>query len=826
MAAVARLDRSDPGVGGDASDAPSGLPLRPDFGTQGTRDPASRELLSRRRPGKIYRYTAAIVLPDRKLSRPVKHRVFELAEQTVDWQQAGMPGHVAHDSAEKLDGAPSEGGTEYALTLTSEGEVDQQILNAYIASDYFPECLAGNPVDSQALAKVLSALNLVLTAHTSQTRIKIGRDDESKKHPDQRLFFDAPPPQDIGGGLTVREGFYVSVRPAHQQLMVNVNTCHAAFYKPQNFVNAMDEYRQFVNGGIGAFGTQVRVKTWHNNHIVMIQGISRENARQHKLYGGQFGRVTIEQYYERRLQGRAHRQQTCHGDAQRGLQAPKDNANEIVHRGLDMLGFRDQNPLLESFGIHVGTEMAVVPGRVLDKPGLTYSSDAPAAIDERASWNLRGLKFAVGARLDRWAVLVIQDGGQDDFRGAKDSILRSIVSGFREMCNKCGMQVQPLGEQAYGVARLPCRGYDRFRGDAIEEIERALRSLVEQIAPELVLVMLSSDDTAIYNGLKWLCDVKLDNQYFANVALKVNMKLGGINHTLDANSGAWLKNASTMIMGMDVTHPATGLSADGTPSIVAVVASIDEHFAQYPAILALRRSKVEIERDQGSGDNILMDMFISRFELYKARNKGELPKRVILFRDGVSESQYVQVRQYELREMKRAFEHFAPYQPKLSIVVCSKRHHTRFYPTKEEDAARDGNALPGTVVDRGITPAYEFDFFLQAHGGIKGTTRSTHYFVVHDENGFNADDLERVTNDLSYMFARATKAVSLISPAYWADIACERGRCYLHKLLMGGKDDGEAKEKGKKGKKRAEDSRVRESCGDVEDRCFRAELAG
>jgi eukaryotic translation initiation factor 2C len=33
--------------------------------------------------------------------------------------------------------------------------------------------------------------------------------------------------------------------------------------------------------------------------------------------------------------------------------------------------------------------------------------------------------------------------------------------------------------------------------------------------------------------------------------------------------------------------------------------------------------------------------------------------------------------------------------------------------------------------------------------------------------------------------ARATKAVSLVSPAYYADLACERGRCYLHKLLQG-----------------------------------------
>jgi hypothetical protein len=72
-----------------------------------------------------------------------------------------------------------------------------------------------------------------------------------------------------------------------------------------------------------------------------------------------------------------------------------------------------------------------------------------------------------------------------------------------------------------------------------------------------------------------------------------------------------------------------------------------------------------------------------------------------------------------------------------------------------------------------------------AHGGLQGTTRPTHYYVVHDEIGFKADELQGLTNAVSYMFARATKAVSLVSPAYYADLACERGRCYLHKLLQG-----------------------------------------
>lgn len=72
-----------------------------------------------------------------------------------------------------------------------------------------------------------------------------------------------------------------------------------------------------------------------------------------------------------------------------------------------------------------------------------------------------------------------------------------------------------------------------------------------------------------------------------------------------------------------------------------------------------------------------------------------------------------------------------------------------------------------------------------AHGGLQGTTKPTHYYVVHDDVGFKADALQGLTNAVSYLFSRATKAVSLASPAYYADLCCERGRCYIHKLLSG-----------------------------------------
>ena len=71
----------------------------------------------------------------------------------------------------------------------------------------------------------------------------------------------------------------------------------------------------------------------------------------------------------------------------------------------------------------------------------------------------------------------------------------------------------------------------------------------------------------------------------------------------------------------------------------------------------------------------------------------------------------------ELPLIFEAFKEFSSgaqaYRPRLAIVVCSKSRHVRFYPTEQDSAASDGSPLPGTVVDRGITAIYDFDFFLQ-----------------------------------------------------------------------------------------------------------------
>jgi eukaryotic translation initiation factor 2C len=127
--------------------------------------------------------------------------------------------------------------------------------------------------------------------------------------------------------------------------------------------------------------------------------------------------------------------------------------------------------------------------------------------------------------------------------------------------------------------------------------------------------------------------------------------------------------------------------------------------------------------------------------------------------------------------------------PKITIVICGKRHHTRFYPVVEANADRSSNCEPGTVVDRGVTEVRNWDFFLQPHACLQGTARSCHYYVILDEifrgrpvkppHANTADALEELTHNMCHLFGRATKAVSLCPPAYYADLLCTRLRCYL-----------------------------------------------
>ena len=454
------------------------------------------------------------------------------------------------------------------------------------------------------------------------------------------------------------------------------------------------------------------------------------------------------------------------------------------------------------FGIQIDKRMVAVQGRMLTRPRPLYKDKSPAE-EATGGWNLRGRQFATpvpntNGKLDKWGCLTLH------FSRDRSSY-ESAITEFRKSLEACGIRTgNPLTDRMV---------FDDKKGDFFHDKTKLdLPGTVRQMhqrhttRPDILLVVLPEKNTVLYNRIKKLCDQTVgihtvcvvesgfrrqkNHTYHANVALKFNLKLGGTNHTLkDFDMGIISKNR-TMIVGIDVVHPSPG---SGKASVASMVASIDKNLAQWPVDL-----RVQVREGQEMLDKIDI-MLLSRLALWRKKHN-VYPENILVYRDGVSEGQYQQVLDEELARMRKCstvlYDDVGEPRPRFTLIIVGKRHHTRFYPPSDHPRCDlNGNSERGLVVDRGITEARNWDFFLQSHDAIKGTARPAHYYVLWDEIFTNpslqsvqdaiereippADRLEQLSHSLCYMFSRAAKAVSSPAPVYYADIACTRAGRYL-----------------------------------------------
>ncbi|POS84043.1 hypothetical protein EPUL_005318 [Erysiphe pulchra] len=478
---------------------------------------------------------------------------------------------------------------------------------------------------------------------------------------------------------------------------------------------------------------------------------------------------------------------------------PYENAESIVRDGKSLLGLNpNDNSTSSQFGLKIGKGLLVVNARTLPPPSINYRG---ARVNvSNGSWNMARQKFHTNAQLGIWSFVLFKPPPTNSGPRLEEDKIRRSVMGFKEFLEGNGINAKGLVSSGVAV--------DLIGGERATQVNTETTGLLfkkmcdSNNKPRFLLCVMAADDPALYNIIKSIGDTRAgihtvcvignkfikekgQSQYFANIALKFNMKAGGINHTLDPAKLGVISEGETMVVGLDVTHPSPG-SKLGTPSSVAMVASVDKVLAQWPADFRIQMGRQEMVSD-------VEGLILGRLKLWQKLNK-KLPKNIIMYRDGVSEGQYGMVLDDEVPGIRKACRQlYSPDEtkqglPRLSVIVCGKRHNTRFFPATLAECDRSSNCLPGTVIDRGITLNRAWDFFLQPHACIQGTARPCHYFVVLDEIFRNrtvkaphqnhADSLEDLTHNMCHLFQRATKAVSLCPPAYYADLLCTRLRCY------------------------------------------------
>lgn len=255
-------------------------------------------------------------------------------------------------------------------------------------------------------------------------------------------------------------------------------------------------------------------------------------------------------------------------------QSPQTNSDLIRGDGFAKLAIAEstKHNVMKNFGITIDQNMAVIPARILPPPGLSYARGQARPND--GSWNILDVAFHRGGNMDRWAVLIVREPNRDKFQGPSDPAMWSFIQAFAEKCRRTGMRVAQERPTVVPVGPLPPGGdRDPSRSAAVAQIKEKMTALASaNPRPSFILVLLNNRDNYIYPGIKRIGDVELgihtvcmqlekaigdprkQDQYFSNVALKVNTKLGGINHKLDAKDLKWLQEKRAMVVGADVTH--------------------------------------------------------------------------------------------------------------------------------------------------------------------------------------------------------------------------------------------------------------------------------
>ncbi|KAK0445338.1 argonaute-like protein [Desarmillaria tabescens] len=709
--------------------------------------------------------------------------------------------------------------SNFKITITEAREIDLEYTAAQQSWD-------------ENVSTALTALNIVL------------RMEPSLNHPFRvRSFYSDKVKAPLANmPLEVWQGYFQSVRPALGRLLVTIDVSAGVMFKPGPLVETCVEFfggnrkdnpdrylraqaipplqrRRLQNF---LFGVKVEAESAAGvKKLVTIHKLTERDAASTIFTPTGGKQTTVAQYFAQAENKRLRLpniicMQTAKGaviplerctivpgqlsraeltpDATRAMvefatKKPDQQLNAI-RAGIQTLSY-GQSQYVRDFGLHIDTNSLPMgaPARVLNPPDLKYGtgSKQPSIRPKEGTWNLVDKKFFKPMPLGHWMVVVFMQPNRFSPDDAKTAI-RGLIQG----CEAVGMPVQE--KQPLFVYKNPQSNIDQAIVDAVKQNRDERKATptfiyVQSSLPGLGVLLTGHTISSCGDMKRGVANQclrvgKCRNarpQYWANVALKINAKLGGVNVIPDPKSAPIISDPRqpTIVMGADVMHPAPGSQS---PSYAAVVGNIDSDGARYIAKTTLQLGRKEMIEDLRSmAKDILTSYMGYRANVEKVTTP---PKRLIFFRgkssNGVSEGEFKRVLDLELPELQAACADakISP-PPKITFIVVGKRHHTKLTPKdgKERDP-KSGNLPAGTVVDQAITNPIEFDFFLLSHAGLIGTSKSSHYSVVHDDFGFDPNAIQALAYTLCFTYARATRSVSIPTPVYYAHIVCKRAKTH------------------------------------------------
>ncbi|CAL5394005.1 unnamed protein product [Camellia sinensis] len=709
------------------------------------------------------------------------------------------------------NGSPSESSKRSKRSFQSKSFNVEISYAAKIPLKSISLALQGSEVEN--IQDALRVLDIILRQQAANRGCLLVR--QSFFHDDSRNF------TNVGGGVTGCRGFHSSFRPTHGGLSLNMDVSTTMILTPGpviDFLLANQNAREPRNidwAKAKKMLKNMRVKTRHSNMEFKIIGLGEKPCNQQFFslkvrnadggFGGEALEITVYDYFTKHRNieltysafmpcldvGKPKRPnylplELCTlvslqrytkalSSMQRAslVEKSRQKPQERIRVVTDALKtYRyDDDPLFVACGISIEKQLTQVDGRVLEAPKLKVGNGEDC-IPRNGRWNFNNKQLFTPIRIERWAVV--------NFSARCDT---SHLS--RELIN-CGRNKGINIERPHTLVE---EDPQYRRSSPIVRVEKMFELITGKLPgpPQFLLCVLpEKKNSDIYGpwkkkslsdfGIATQCisPTKINDQYLTNVLLKINSKLGGTNSLLaieHASRVPLIKDTPTMILGMDVSHGSPGRS--DIPSIAAVVGSRSwPLISRYRAAVRTQSSKVEMVESlfkplaNGKDDGIMRELLV---DFYQTSN-GRKPAQIILFRDGVSESQFNQVLNTELDQMIKAYQHLGEATiPKFTVIVAQKNHHTKLFQSGAPE-----NVPPGTVVDTKVVHPRNYDFYMCAQAGMIGTSRPAHYHVLLDEIGFSPDDLQNLILSLSYVYQRSTTAISIVAPVCYAHLAAQQ----------------------------------------------------
>ncbi|XP_077377407.1 piwi-like protein 2 isoform X1 [Festucalex cinctus] len=416
----------------------------------------------------------------------------------------------------------------------------------------------------------------------------------------------------------------------------------------------------------------------------------------------------------------------------------------------------DSQKQVTQWGLEIGSEILLVKGRTLPLETIcVQTSSFTTGADGSWSRDVVRLASISSVPLKTWAIFYP--------RRCVDQA-EEFISTF----NKVG---GPLGVR---VARPLCV---ELRDDRTESYVKSIHSqLTSEPSLQLVVCILVGNREDLYSAIKKLCCVKSpipsqvinvrtisQQQKLRSVAqkilLQVNCKLGGELWTVSVP----LKNL--MVVGVDVHHD----TSKSRQSVMGFVASINSSITRW-------YSRVTFQTPNEELINGFRVCLLDALHKYHEVNHN-LPERIVVYRDGVSDGQLKLVEQYEIPQLIKCFETFPSYEPKLVFIVVQKRISTTLY---SYDGSSFGTPSPGTVLDHTLTQNHWVDFFLMAHHIRQGCGLPTHYVTLYNTANLMPDHLQRLTFKMCHLYWNWPGIIRVPAPCKYAHKLAYLSGQYLH----------------------------------------------